>query len=100
VLSIEMRDLLVAARALPGYADGFVGVLHNATGLLGRRVAAPADELVASSAPALSSGEATTPMGRSRPPSGSWTRRQTRDSRSSEVVTCPGSTSRDGAPNS
>jgi pimeloyl-ACP methyl ester carboxylesterase len=45
VLGAELAELAVSARGLPGYVDGFVGVLHNATGIMGRRVAAPAVEL-------------------------------------------------------
>lgn len=45
VLSPEMLETVMAARELPGYVDGFIGILHNATGLFGRRVEARAEEL-------------------------------------------------------
>lgn len=52
-LSPEMMELVKAARMLPTYGGGYVGVLHAATGLLGRRVSAPAAELSTIEQPTL-----------------------------------------------
>ena len=52
-LSPEFLELAGAVRRLPGYVDGFIGILHSATGLLGRRVAAPAEELARIRGPLL-----------------------------------------------
>lgn len=53
VLGAEMQELVAATYRLPGYADGFVGVLNNATGLMSRRVEAPAAELATIGRPTL-----------------------------------------------
>jgi 2-hydroxy-6-oxonona-2,4-dienedioate hydrolase len=53
ILGAELAELAVSARGLPGFADGFVGLLHGATGIMGRRVAAPAVELAKLQTPTL-----------------------------------------------
>jgi len=52
-LSPELVRLVLAARTLPGYADGYIGVLHGTTTLFGRRVSAPAAELARLKTPTL-----------------------------------------------
>lgn len=52
-LTPELLELVMAARGLHDYADGFAGVLHGATGLMGRRVAVHSVELAALACPTL-----------------------------------------------
>jgi 2-hydroxy-6-oxonona-2,4-dienedioate hydrolase len=52
-LNPDLTELAAAARALPGYADGFGGLLRGATGVVGRHVAAPAAELARIAQPTL-----------------------------------------------
>lgn len=49
----EMIELAAASRGLPGYFEGFQGLLSGATGVIGRRVAAPATELARIEQPTL-----------------------------------------------
>lgn len=52
-VSGELLELVMASRHLPGYTDGFIRLLQGATGLGGRRVAAPARELAKLDCPTL-----------------------------------------------
>ena len=49
----ELLELVMASRQLPGYTEGFIRLVQGATGLGGRRVAAPARELAKLGCPTL-----------------------------------------------
>ena len=49
----DLLELFLASRHLPGYTDGFIRLIQGATGLGGRRVAAPARELATLDCPTL-----------------------------------------------